>query len=163
MPEPPGRGPGNVEGRGPRDPVPDPMLGRDPGCKDGRFAPLKFPLPMFGREPAPALGRDGRAPGADGRAAGRLNDGELPIDGRAPPETPPGRAPPPLNPAPPPPRPPPPPNPPPPPPRPPRPEAKSVKPIARATVAAIMIQGRVFIGNSPVGFRGGRCQRPRLN
>jgi hypothetical protein len=97
-----------------------------------------------------AAGVDGRVAGAEGLAAGvdgRLNDGELPTDGRAPPppENPPlARAPPPPNP--PPPRAPPP-KPPPPPPRPPRPKAKSVEAITIATVAAnIVIHNRVFIG-----------------
>lgn len=146
-----GRVLGNVEGRLPTEPPPAPMFGRFPGCTDGRFPDPTLPPPTLGREPAPVLGRvlgsdgrlgvEGRAAGADGRDAGRLNDGELPTDGRPPPEKPPpGRL---IPPPPPPPRKPPPP---PPPPRPPRPNAKSVDPIATATSAAnVVIQSRVFI------------------
>lgn len=149
---------GNVEGRDPIDEPPEPTPGRFP-------APMLL-FPTFGRDPAPVLGRvlgmdgrdagvDGRAAGVDGLDAGRLNDGELPTDGRAPPEKPPlGRAPP-LNPPPPPPTrpPPPPPRPPPPPPRPPPPrlKAKSGVLITMAMMTASnVIQSRVFIGISPV-------------
>lgn len=165
----PGRVLGSCEGRLP--PVaPPPMLGRFPAPLPmlGRLPLPMFPPPTLGREPAPVLGRvlgidgrlgtDGRAAGVEGRAAGldgaagraagRLNDGELPIDGRDPPL---GR----LNPPPPPPRKPPPPppprKPPPPPPRPPRPNAKSFEPMTTATrVATVVIQSRVFMSLPPL-------------
>lgn len=156
-----GRVLGNVDGRFPIDPPPAPMFGRLPplGSVEGRLPAPMLPPPTLGRDPAPVLGRvlgtdgrlgvEGRAAGVDGRvagldgaegrAAGRLNDGELPIDGREPPL---GR----LNPPPPPP----PRKPPPPPPRPPRPKAKSVEPITTATRAATaVIQSRVFMNLPP--------------
>ena len=121
----------------------------------GRVAP---PGSVVGRL-APAAPVDGRLTGA---GVGRLIEGELPIEGRAPPENPPpppppppplnppeGRAPPPPeNPPPPPTRapPPPPPNPPP-PPRPPKPKAGWLSIVAktRAEDRPRQIQTRRFI------------------